>query len=192
MKENHLNNFIDASKVYSEVKLKCKHEITEILHIYPCGQEARRVNNFFKMINLFTIFASEDGKQLLSHLYVEIFQFYAEKCLEDAEVGELCGSAPPHPVRCPVYFLFEFSLNFCANFSVILLEQRALFLQFSYGMKVHDEKVEEDKTILHTSCLIHPSCNERKTRDHNILLQRGFKRLHELRSFCFDQSYDAF
>ena len=21
--------------------------------------------------------------------------------VEDAEVGELCGSAPPHPVRCP-------------------------------------------------------------------------------------------
>ena len=64
------------------------------------------VNNFFKMINVFAIFASEDGKQLLSHLYVAIFQFYAEKCLkdaEDAEVCELCGSAPPHPVRCPVY-----------------------------------------------------------------------------------------
>jgi len=27
-----------------------------------------------------------------------------EKCCrdaEDAEVGEICGSAPPHPVRCP-------------------------------------------------------------------------------------------
>ena len=31
------------------------------------------VNNFFKMINLFAIFASEDGKQLLSRLYVAIF-----------------------------------------------------------------------------------------------------------------------
>ena len=63
------------------------------------------VNNFFKMINLFAIFASEDGKQLLSHLNVAIYYFYAEKCLndaEDAEVGELCGSAPPIPVRCPV------------------------------------------------------------------------------------------
>ena len=58
------------------------------------------------MINLSAIFASEDGKQtLLSHSYVAIFQFYAEKWpkdAEDAEVGELCGSAPPHPVRCLV------------------------------------------------------------------------------------------
>ena len=29
--------------------------------------------NNFKMINLFAIFASEDGKQLLSHLHVAIF-----------------------------------------------------------------------------------------------------------------------
>ena len=29
--------------------------------------------NFFKMIDLFAIFASEDGEQLLSHLYVAIF-----------------------------------------------------------------------------------------------------------------------
>jgi len=57
------------------------------------------------MINLFAIFASEEGKQLLFGLHVVIFYFYAEKCpkdAEDAEVGELCGSAPPHPVRCPV------------------------------------------------------------------------------------------
>lgn len=79
-----------------------------------------------------------------------------------------------------------------ANFSVILLEQRALFLQFSYGMKVHDEKVEENETILHTSCLIHLSCNECKTRDHNMLSQKGFKHLHELCPFCFDLRYDAF
>ena len=30
------------------------------------------VNNFFKMINLYAIFASEDGKQLLSRLHVAI------------------------------------------------------------------------------------------------------------------------
>ena len=57
------------------------------------------------MINLFTIFASEDGKQLPSHLYVAIFKFYAEKCAKDAEdteVSELCGSAPLYFVRCPV------------------------------------------------------------------------------------------
>ena len=62
------------------------------------------VNNFFKMINVFAIFASEDDKQLLSRLYVAIFLFCAEKCpkdAEDAEVGQLCGSASPHPVRCP-------------------------------------------------------------------------------------------
>ena len=43
------------------------------------------VNNFFKMINLFAIFASEDGKQLLSRLYAAIFQFCPEKCPKDAE-----------------------------------------------------------------------------------------------------------
>ena len=56
------------------------------------------------MISLFAIFASEDIEQLLSCLYVAIFLSYAEKCpedAEDAEVGELCGSAAPHPVRCP-------------------------------------------------------------------------------------------
>ena len=30
------------------------------------------VNNFFKMISLSAIFASEDGKQLLSRLYVAV------------------------------------------------------------------------------------------------------------------------
>ena len=63
------------------------------------------MNNFFKTINLFASFASDDDKQLLSRLYVAIFLFCAEKCpkdAEDVEVGELCGSAPPHPVRCPV------------------------------------------------------------------------------------------
>jgi len=55
------------------------------------------------MINLFAIFASEEGQQLLFRLYLAIFYFYAEKCpkdAEDAEVGELCRSTPPHPVRC--------------------------------------------------------------------------------------------
>ena len=37
------------------------------------------------MINFFAIFASKDGKQLLSHLYVAIFQFCAEKCPKDAD-----------------------------------------------------------------------------------------------------------
>ena len=63
------------------------------------------VKNFFKMIDLLAIFASEHGKQLLSRLYVAISLFYAEKCpkdAEDREVGELCGSAQPHPVRCSV------------------------------------------------------------------------------------------
>ena len=63
------------------------------------------VKNFFKMINLFAIFASEHGKQLLSRLYIAIFLFYAEKYpkdAEDAEVGELSGSTQPHPVRCYV------------------------------------------------------------------------------------------
>ena len=66
------------------------------------------------MINLLAIFASEDGKQLLSHLYVAIFSVCAEKCTkdaEDAEIGELCGSAPPHPVRCPIGYVTELILN---------------------------------------------------------------------------------
>ena len=56
------------------------------------------------MINLFAIRASEDGKHSLSRLYVAIFQFCVEKSpkdAEDVEVGELCGSIPLHPVRCP-------------------------------------------------------------------------------------------
>ena len=61
--------------------------------------------NFFKIISLFIIFVCEDSKQLLYRLYGAILQFYAEKCPEDADdadVSKLCGSAPPHPVRCPV------------------------------------------------------------------------------------------
>ena len=52
------------------------------------------VKNFFKMINLFPIFASEVAKQLLARLFTAIFYFYVEKCPnggEDEEVGELMG-----------------------------------------------------------------------------------------------------
>ena len=38
-------------------------------------------------------------------LILGIFSVLCGKCsedAEDAEVRELCGSAPPHPVRCPV------------------------------------------------------------------------------------------
>ena len=52
--------------------------------------------------SLFVIFACEGSKKLLLG---SNFQFYAEKCpidLEDVEVSGLCGSAPLHPVRCPV------------------------------------------------------------------------------------------
>ena len=66
------------------------------------------------MINVFAVFASEDGKQMLSHLYVTIFQFYAEKWPKDTEdvgVGKLSGSAPLHPVRCPA----------CIHVEIILL-----------------------------------------------------------------------
>ena len=69
------------------------------------------LKNFFKIIYLFAIFPSEDGKQLPSRLYVALFQFYAGKCPKDPEVaeeGELCGSTPLHPVRCPVYFPVRF------------------------------------------------------------------------------------
>ena len=59
------------------------------------------------MTSFFVIFAcedSEDSRKLLSHFCGAIFQFYPEKChqdVEDAEISELCGSAPAHPVRCP-------------------------------------------------------------------------------------------
>ena len=59
------------------------------------------------MINFFVIFACEDSKQLLSRLYVAILEFCLEKCrkdaedAEDADVGELCRSTPPHSVRSP-------------------------------------------------------------------------------------------
>ena len=56
------------------------------------------------MICLFISFACDDSKKLPSHFCGASFQFYAEKCpqdVEDTEVNELCGSAPPHPVRCP-------------------------------------------------------------------------------------------
>jgi len=58
----------------------------------------------FKIINLFSFFVCEDGKQLLYHKYQAFFPVLCGKCSEDAEdanVRELCGSAPPHPVRCP-------------------------------------------------------------------------------------------
>ena len=48
------------------------------------------------MINLFAIFASEDGKRLLSRLYVAIVQFYGEKCPKDAEDAECANYADPH------------------------------------------------------------------------------------------------
>ena len=56
------------------------------------------------MINVFATFTFEDGRQLLSCLLCSNFLVYVEKRpkdAEDAEVGELCGCAPPHPVRCP-------------------------------------------------------------------------------------------
>ena len=59
--------------------------------------------------------------QLVSRLYEAIFLFYAEKCpkdAEDAEVGELCGSAQPHPVRCSVIsdlFMQHFTRETCTG-----------------------------------------------------------------------------
>ena len=40
------------------------------------------------------------------YIYIIKIGYYAEKCpqdAEDAEVGQLRGSAPPHPIRCPVF-----------------------------------------------------------------------------------------
>ena len=64
--------------------------------------------DFFKMISLFVTFACEDSKKKLPRFCGKFFQFYGEKCpqgAEDAEVSELCASAPLHPVRCPVIIL---------------------------------------------------------------------------------------
>ena len=57
------------------------------------------------MIILFFLFICEDWKKLLSRICGPFFKFYSEKCpqdTEDADVSELCGSTPPHSVRCPV------------------------------------------------------------------------------------------
>ncbi len=54
------------------------------------------------MISLLVICVCEDSKELLCRLYGAIFQFYAQKCAEDAEdavwaiYADLCGPARPH------------------------------------------------------------------------------------------------
>lgn len=60
----------------------------------------------FKIVNLFGIFIFEDGQQLFTAI-IKLFLFYVGKkaltdCAEDADRSKLCGSAPLHPVRCPV------------------------------------------------------------------------------------------
>lgn len=61
----------------------------------------------FKIVNLFGIFIFEDGQQLFIAAIIKLFLFYVEKkaltdCAEDADCSKLWGSAPLHPVRCPV------------------------------------------------------------------------------------------
>jgi len=57
------------------------------------------------MINLLTIFASGDGKQLLflliSNNFLALSRKKCPKDAEDVEICKLCQSAPLHPVRCP-------------------------------------------------------------------------------------------
>ena len=82
-----------------EVKM-FTNEVASFLHSF-------RGKIFFKMPNLSGFFVCEDGKQLFIVSVKQILMFYAKKSSEsadDAEVSELCGSAPPHPIRCPVRF----------------------------------------------------------------------------------------
>jgi len=37
---------------------------------------------------------------------------------EDADIEELCGSEPPHPVRCPVYITIA-----CSNTQVMRIKE---------------------------------------------------------------------
>lgn len=65
-----------------------------------------RKNILFKIVNLFGIFIFEDGQQPFIAI-IKLFLFYVEKkaltdCAEDADCSKLWGSAPLHPVRCPV------------------------------------------------------------------------------------------
>ena len=75
-------------------------------------------------------------------------KFCAKKCpkdAEDAEVGELCGSATLHPVRCPAsgitrYVLYMYLTNYhdecglptCDQSATSVLNLRSLILK--YGM----------------------------------------------------------
>ena len=50
------------------------------------------------------VYVCEDEKQLLCHQHQANLSVLCGKCSEnpeDADVKELCGSVPPHPVRCP-------------------------------------------------------------------------------------------
>jgi len=71
------------------------------------------------------VYVCEDEKQLLCHQYRANLSVLCRKCSEnakDADAKELCGSAPPHPVRCPVIKVMiaqaRIFIHFCA---VVLL-----------------------------------------------------------------------
>ena len=72
------------------------HETPEGLKLFTNGKgvfwSLFSVNNFFKMITVFAIFASENSKQLLSRLYVAIFPFYAKKMRKMPQGYRGCGS----------------------------------------------------------------------------------------------------
>jgi len=64
-----------------------------------CFRHCFRRKTNIKIINLFGIFACAVVRQLLY-----CYSVYGEKkpdYAEDADLCELCGSVPPHPVRCP-------------------------------------------------------------------------------------------
>ena len=73
------------------------------------------------LIILFVIFVCEDSKELLCGLHGAIFQFYVQKSTEDAEdadMSDLCGPAPPYPVRSPV--CMQWSCRCCGlNLSLV-------------------------------------------------------------------------
>ena len=69
-------------------------------------------NNFVKMINLFAIFASEDGKQLFSHLCVSSnFPMLYEK------MSQGCGSRQIMQIRTTAFCLMP-----CCKFLTAIVE----------------------------------------------------------------------
>ena len=119
----------------------------------------------------FAMFASEDGEQLLSRLYVAIFLFCVEKCpkdVEDAEVGKLCGSAPLHPVRCSVSCDREYLGSCsCSGLSMLKLQCKPVFKILNWHLKCFGKSriinpVEKTKLSITFLCYWNKECFKKK------------------------------